>query len=218
MNDQALGDITPDAPTPAHEQAGGVFAVPGAHDPSAHMPDAVRSWTIDEILDTARLPEAYASICLRADLDAEYERLVDELQTLISTTGEVIDDPDGALGEESNSARAQRLSDEIRVVVEQRRAAMWFPQYRGLPPEDLDVFNKKYRPRNSDDDHTDYQARLIAECTVDDDITYDAVLQLRRKLGNRAYLELVRKALDVNNRGGVDAGKLPTFLVAPKAQ
>lgn len=218
--DVALGDPTTDAPTPGHEApAGGVFGVPGGHDHDAHQPPATaRQWSIDEILEEARLPEKYARVCLRADLDAREEQLLAQLGSLVDAQGELLEDAEASMGEETAASRAREIHDELRAVQAEKRAAMWFPLFRGMCPDDRDVFNEKYYPKKDGADLTGYHARLIAECTVDDDITYEKVLRLRRKLGGGAYGQLVQTAVWVCTRGGVDVGKSPAFSVTRPGQ
>lgn len=218
-DDTALGDTTTDAPTPGHTApAGGVFGDPTAHDHDAH-PRPTRSWTIADILESAKLPEKYARVCIRADLQARHDQILAELSTLVDPNGEVLGDPDAALGDTTKAARAQHLSADLSAVEQEMRDSMWFPLFRGLSQDALAVFNEKHAPKKLDangapsmKDLREYQAILIAECAVEPPMSVEDVKALRTKLGTKAYGTLYATANEVCTKGGVDAGKSPAFL------
>lgn len=212
MTDTSLADSTPAQDSP----------VPGGGAPTAStdvQPPAERKhWTIEEILEEARLPELYASVCLRADLEAEHQRILAELATLVDPRGEVIGDPERPVGEVSAAARAQELADQDQQVVARMRDAMWYPLFRGMSQEDMGDFNKKHLPKPDKDgsqDLREYNAHLVAVTAIEPELTVDQVKALRKKLGPAAYGELTKTAQTVCLRGGVDVPKSPGYSVTP---
>jgi len=205
-NDQTLGDTAPDTAPPA----GGAFGDPnGPATPQA--PVVVKQWTLAEVLDAAELPEKHARICVKANLQAEHDQIVAELMTLVDTRGEVIEDEEAAAGEATNDSRAIELNDRLRRVSKEMAGSMWFPLFRGLCVDDLAVFNKQHIPKGDSPDLTEYNIRLVAECSVEP-WTVDDVKALRKKFGSAAMQELISTAHEVCVRGGVDVPKSPVSL------
>lgn len=218
MNDQSIGDTTPDQPAPSSTMT--PFGDPtGPSQPDRPAPDApVRQWTIAEVLDRARRPEKRAKICLRADLQAEYDQTGAELAGLVDAQGRVIDDDDRPAGVQSNAARAQQLSDRMVALRREMAAEMWYPLFRGLSSDDLVEFNKRHKPKGDRPDMTEYNTLLIAECSVEPKLTVDDVRALRTTLGSAALGELATTANEVCSRGGVDFPQLPAALARLKQQ
>lgn len=223
-DDQTLDGATPTTPAPtAATGTGTPFgnpAGPTQAEPDRPAPDAhVRQWTIAEVLDRARRPEKRAKVCLRADLQAEYDRCAYELAGLVDSQGRLIEDDERPAGVESNAARAQELSDRIASLRSEMAAEMWFPLFRGLSSDELIEFNKAHPiPKGDQPDMTEYNTALIAECSCDPKITVDDVRALRQTLGSAALGELSRTANEVCVRGGVDFPQLPAGLARLKQQ
>lgn len=208
-HDTSLGDPTPDQPSPA---AGGVFGNPNGHQHTDEIPTTVRQWTIEEILNQAKLPEKRARICLRADLQAEHAANLAELATLVDARGELIVDDEASVGDVSPAVRARELVDRNRVLEREMAKSMWFPLFRGMTSDDLQVFSKKNMPKGEGADMSEYNTLLIAESSVDPKLSPEDVRALRKKLGSRAIQELFQTATEVNIRGGVDVPKSPVSL------
>lgn len=210
MSDQTLGDTTQPTPGPT------VFGTPDADsaaDPIEH-PSTARMLTLDDVLSRARLPEKRARVCLRADLQAEYDELVAELSTLVNAQGELIDDDtDRAISETSARDRAVELGERIEVVRRKMADSMWLPLFRGLSTDDLAVFNKRHLPKGDSPDLTEYNQLLVAECSVEPKMSIDDVKELRKKLGSRAFVQLVKTANEVCIQGGIAVPKSQSFLV-----
>lgn len=176
-----------------------------------------KQWTLEEILAKAKRPEKYAPICLRADLEAEHDRLVRELAALVTPAGDLVDpDADEApLGEESTAGRVERLNRELQAVRSEMQDAMWFPLLRGMASSELVVFNEQHYPKKEGTSLAPYYNRLIAACAVEPQLTVADVERLRDTLGARAMAKLVETVTEVNTRGGIDVPFSPSFYRPP---
>lgn len=185
-------------------------------DPTATTPPPAvrRQMTVDEVLASARRPERTARVCLRADLEDEHAQLVAELATLVNAQGEIIAEEEAAVGEITGEARAHQINDRLKALRAEMAQSMWFVRFRGMPSEDYDVFEKKYKPKTKDADFSEFHARLVAETAIEPTISYDQAVALRKEFGKRAMLELYNTAFTVCNTGGVDVPLLPASLQA----
>lgn len=200
-DDQTLSD----PPTPA--QADTPF-----HQPAPVQLDGLSAnLTISEILERAKLPERRARICLAADLQGRYDEIVDELSVLVNASGELIVDPEATIGAQTPAGRAQQLADDLEDVRRQMSSAMASFLFRGMPADDLAVFEKKHKPTDPKADHTDYWVQMIARCAVTPAMTTDDVTAFRKKLGANAFWQLVEAVRGVNLGGGVDVPKSLSF-------
>lgn len=207
--DTALGDTTPST-GPAEGAAGGPFVSPEPEQPIDLT--ATKVWTIEEILAEAELPEARAKICLKANLQARWDQLVDELSRLVNSRGELIVDEDASIGDVRPAARAHAINDELQQLRLRMLRSMWYPLFRGKDSEEMAVFNKTHLPKTEGAPLTDYYNRLISECSVEPKLTIENVAALRKELGSAAINELVQTVQKVNVEGGVDVPKLPNAL------
>lgn len=207
MNDQnpdrSLGDTT----APATDHAGSPFHQPA---PAPEI-DFTAQLTIEEILERAKLPERTAYLCLRADLQAKNDEIIEELNTLVTASGEMVIDPEASIGEQTAAGRAQQLADEQAANRRAMHAASTPFLFRGMSADDFAVFEKAYRPKSKDAEFTDYFVKLIAACCVRPAMTEDQVKALRKKFGARAFLELSNTVQAVNTGGGVDIPKSLSF-------
>ncbi|GAW54747.1 hypothetical protein [Nocardioides sp. PD653] len=202
-DDQTLGDTTPtSAPvSPFHR--------PDVPDLSA---TPLVQLSIDEILDMAKLPERTVYICLRADLQAKDDAIIEELGTLVTARGELLVDPEASIGEQTALARAQQLADEQTQNRREMSAASVPFRFRGMSADDFAVFEKAHRPKSTDAaDFTDYFTKLIARCCVAPAMTEEQVKKLRTRVGSKVFLELSNGAQNVNTGGGVDIPKSLSF-------
>lgn len=163
--------------------------------------------TIEDILDMAKTPEKRARVCLRADLQAEYDSIVTELSTLVDAQGKVIADDDAAVGDATPAQRAAELEDRAQRVRREMLKSMWTPLFRGLTSDDLATFNREHAPKGDNPDMTEYNTALVAACAVKPVLSVEDVRRLRTKLGSRAVGELVNTANWVCSRGGIDVPK-----------
>lgn len=208
-DDQTLAQTATDADSP--------FGDPAA--PSTPPPGR-RQWTIDEILTKAKRPEKYATICLRADLQAQHDRIVGELAALVTPAGDLVDpDADDApLGEESAAGKVERLNRDLAAVRAQMQDAMWFPLFRALPSDELTVFNEQHYPKKDGASLVPFYNKLIAASAIEPQLTVADVEKLRTTLGARAIAKLVETAMEVNTKGGLDIPFSPTFYRPPTQQ
>ena len=207
--DQSLGDTTPDEPT-----TGSVFqrATPNPTDAITAAAEPGPPLTVAQILEMAKFPERRATVCLRADLQASFDDLVDELTGLVNVDGTVREDAEAALGEETAAARVRDLDQQIQAIRAEMQKSTWKPLFRGISSDELAVFNREHWPKKDGAPLTDYYNRLVARCMVEPEMTVADVEQLRTKLSHRAMQELINTASNVNVGLGVDVPKSPISL------
>lgn len=184
------------------------------------VPDVVQNiLDLDEVLNSARLVERTAVICLRADLEADFDQMVEELASLVDENGTVIGDPEGALYD-GRAARAQELRDRLDENVAERRAASREVRFRSLPTDEWEAFEKTHRggAGNQVKDPAKYSNELISRCAIAPVLTVAEVQQLRKTLGPPQFNTLFNTAHDACTSGGLDVPKLPPFSVAQKRQ
>lgn len=199
MNDHPLGDITPDMPG-GHDHS--------EHDPGAHQP--IRLLTVEDVLASARLVERTASICLRADLTAEHDRVLGELGGLVTASGEVIGgDEEGAVSDQSNASRAQALADRLLQLKREMRDSMWHVRMRAMPSDEWTTFKRLWMPKGKEPDHTEFRTKIIAACAIEPPITEAQVKELRQKLTAAQINALSDTAFEACTTGGLDIPKSP---------
>lgn len=202
MTDEpTVSDLTP--------PAGGVFGNPNG--PTSES--AVNDLTIDEILARAKTPERTARICLRADLQAEYDELVAELTDLVDAEGRVMVDDEATIGETSPAQRATEIEERLRLLRTEMAENTWAVRFRGLTTDELALFNREHEPKG-DQDWTEYNTHLVAACAVKPVLSVDDVRKLRKTLGSRAMGQLVTSATWVCTQGGVDVPKSSPFSLS----
>lgn len=211
MNDDKTLADTADSDTPV--AASSPFGNPDAPTP----PTGRRQWTLEDILTKAKRPEKYATICLRADLQAEHDRIVTDLSTLVTPAGELID-PDAdetSLGQESPLAAVERLNRELADVRAEMQDSMWFPRFRGMSSDDLVVFQEQHYPKKEGVNLVGWQNQLVAASMIEPTVTVADVEKLRGTLGAQAMRKLIDTATEVNLRGGIDIPFSPSFSRPP---
>lgn len=172
-----------------------------------------KPFTVDEVLASARLIERTASVCLRADLTAEWDELLDELATLVTATGEMLeDDSEDSMGEVSGRGRVTQITTRMTALRREMAANTWRPRFRALPSDEWPPFLKKNRPKGDGADLTEFFTKLIAETALDPDLTVEKVKELRKVLGDPQIGELTKTAWQACTAGGIDVPKLPSSL------
>lgn len=203
MTDHPLGDVTPDTPGDGQHD-------PSEHDPGAHRPLSSGLLTVEDVLAAARLVERTASICLRADLTAEHDRVLDELGTLVTPGGELLaDDDELGMDAQSNAARARDLSDQLQQIKAEMRASMWHVRFRAMDSDAWSAFKKQHMPTAKGADMTEFRTKLVAECAIEPAITETQVRQLRKKLNSSQFVDLSDTAFAACTTGGLDIPKSP---------
>lgn len=183
-------------------------------------PSAATMATLEEILAEARLPEDYARICLRADLEAEHNRVVQDLARLLNADGTLIEDDETTLDAVSAQAQAQQLADRMMELKREMAGSMRYFRFRGLSDDALAEFRAQHRPKpERGKDITPAQRHafnnaLVAATAVEPALSVNDMISLRGVLGSLAISELVRVADKVTTRGGVDVPKSPASLVS----
>lgn len=170
-------------------------------------------WTVDDVLGFAELPERTASICLKANLQGEYDRLREELGTLVDATGDVIDTAERTAGEKSPAGRAQEISDRMIELRREMERFMWHVTFRAMPSDDWASFTKRFQPKGPKADHADFYNRLVCETAVSVPIDAEQMKKLRAKLSPAAISKLIQTAMQACTVGGLDVPKLPASLL-----
>jgi hypothetical protein len=177
--------------------------------PFVRAPQPETVLDLDEVMSQARRVEKVARICLRGDLQAEFDQLAEDLGDLVDADGRVLAEGDSAL---SDGARAQEIQARLTELKAEMKSAMRTIRFRALPEDDWERFRKSHL--GADDTIRDldrFNTELMAKTAVAPTLTVEAILQLRSTLGapqittmsNAAYLACVT--------GGVDVPKSPSY-------
>lgn len=169
---------------------------------------------LDAVMSSARRPERVVHICLRADIEAEYHDLSDELSDLVDVNGKPFADgeTETAIGEQN---RAVEISERVRELRAQMRAESYTVRFRGMSESEWAGFEKNNRDK-SGEQKDDYVNRLLVETAVAPTMTIDQVRALRDQLGTAQVAAMVNAAYDACTQGGLDVPKLPSFLPSQK--
>ena len=168
--------------------------------------------TVDDVLEHARRVERVASICIRGDLQAEWDRLVDELSRLVTPAGELLDDVEAGAGEVSAAGRVEAINDRLVELRREMGASMWHVRFQAMAADDWDSFVKRHKPKDPKADLVDFYNRLIAETALEPPIDMGQIKALRGKLAPSAIIKLARTAHEACTEGGLDVPKLPVSL------
>lgn len=173
--------------------------------------------TLDEIMSSARLVERTARICLRGDLDARYNELLEEISRYVDATGQLVSDGDQAL---ADGALVNERYEELKAVRAERDAAMRAVKFRAMPDDEWTTFEKTHRDDKTGQwkDNVDFQNKLIARCAFAPTFTEAEVKGMRSKLTPTQMLTLSNAAFLACTTGGLDIPKLPDFSHALKPQ
>lgn len=174
--------------------------------------------SIEEILASARRVERVATICLRADLVADYEEALAELATLVNDKGELVVDPEASVGEKSATAHVEELHTLIDDLRTQMRQAAWSVRFRAMDSDAWAVFTKQYLPQEDKADLTDFENRLVAAVAIEPTLTLEDVVKLRKALGPAQITKLVNTAWGACTKGGIDVPKSWSYSPAPTQQ
>lgn len=203
--DQTLGGSTgPEVPAALGNPGGTV----------ERTPQLETILTLDEIMSSARLVERTARICLRGDLEAEYNETLEELAGLVDADGNVISDGDQALGDAN---RADQLAERARELRTEMKAATRRVRFRAMPDDEWRAWDKAQRGSDGKiKDQDAYNNEIIARCAIEPTMTVDDVKRLRSKLGPTQLVALANAAFFACTTGGLDVPKSPSYLPAQK--
>jgi len=198
----------PQQHTPSHAHGDTVFGNPNG----TPLPQ-VKQLSLAEVLSSAKRHRTVAHICLRADLQAEYDDVIAELAGMVDGQGNLlVRNKEASLSDAEYGARAQELSDRSIEIRRQMNAAMRTVEFEGMAEDKWRPWYDKHYPKGQDPVLIDFNNKLIAEVAVAPTFTVDEVIQLRSVLGAPQIVELANKAWQSCTTGGVDIPKSPAFL------
>lgn len=221
MSQQPNPDRALDDPTPGPQATGDtVFGNPNGHTPAPAA--AVKYLSLDEVLTSAKRHRTIAHICMRADLQAEYDDVVVELAGMVDTQGNLLPrDPESSLDDGALAERAQWLANREVEIRREMNAAMRDVVFEAMPADKWQPWYEKHYPhkdvaaaraRDEEPDLTTFNNLLIAEVAVQPTLTVAEIVQLRSVLGATQMNHLANQAWLACTRGGVDIPKSPAFL------
>lgn len=152
---------------------------------------------LDNLLNSARLPESTVTVCLRGDLQAEWERLNAKLAELRAAPGRKMTD----------NAEASDVAARIREIEGQMKGATLELTLRALPRRDWLRLLRDHPPRKSDEGdkalgfntETFFDA-LIPRSIVSPELNEDQVSRLMDALSSAQYDKLLETAWSLNRR------------------
>lgn len=145
---------------------------------------------IEDLIEQAQRPQQTATLCLRADLVAQWDKLHAQWRTA--------DETGGSLAEGTPKAA---LAAQIRELTEEMERHQVTFVFEALPPTEYSALIAKYPPKGDDknkfrwDDET-FKPALIKACVIEPKMTDEQVDRLlaklsfgqRKLLGNAAAL------------------------------
>lgn len=174
--------------------------------------------TLDRLMESARLVEREAVICLRGDLEAEHDALLDEIATLVDEDGHVLAEEDTLASQQQ--ARAQEIQNRLAELREAMRAESYVVRFRAMPADEWAAFeeaNREDKGRGAAKNPREYESKLIARCAIAPTITEaDVEEKLRKKLSAPQMNRLFAEAYSACTTGGLDVPKSLPFSPSPK--
>jgi hypothetical protein len=126
--------------------------------------------SIDDIISSAKLPEKTIELCLRGDLQAQWEDLERQFQAVQEQDGDTL----------GGGAHARDLADRMAGVAEEMRSHQVTFLFRGLSHRAYSDLLKAHKaPEEKRDEAVDgldwgtYPTALIAACAVDPAMSYE---------------------------------------------
>lgn len=215
--DVSLADEQPGQQHAGHEHDFGdtPFGNPNGSTPAAAP--VMKYLSLDEVLTSAKRHRTAAHICLRADLQAEYDEILAELASMVDSEGNLLPrEKDASLNDGDLAGLAQEKSDRLVEIRREMNAAMRRVEFEGMAEDKWRPWYDKHYPKGKDPDLTDFNNLLIAEVAVNPTLTVAEIVQLRSVLGAPQITQLANKAWIACTRGGVDIPKSPAFLRNPR--
>ena len=155
---------------------------------------------IEDIIAEAKLPERSITLCLRGDLQAQWEDLERKLQRAEANSDDTL----------AGDPEAQALAEQMEALAERMRATERTFLFRGLGSKEYsDLLAANKAPADKQDEAVDgldwstYPTALIAACAVDPAMTFEQAERLSNVLTNRQWDDLFSTALACN-RSKVD--------------
>jgi hypothetical protein len=151
--------------------------------------------SIDDIISSAKLPEKTIELCLRGDLQAQWEDLERQFQAVQEQDGDTL----------GGGAHARDLADRMAGVAEEMRSHQVTFLFRGLSHRAYSDLLKAHKaPEEKRDEAVDgldwgtYPTALIAACAVDPAMSYEQAEKLSEVVSNKQFDDLFAAALSVN--------------------
>jgi hypothetical protein len=151
--------------------------------------------SIDEIIAGARLPERTITICLRGDLQAEFEDLERQLSAAEAAGDDTL----------AGNEQARHLAELIEAVRTQMREHEATFRFRGLPAKEyMDLLAQhpptdEQREKGQTDANWDtWPTALIAACAADPAMTVEQAGRLSKAVSQRQWDDLWATAFAVN--------------------
>ena len=169
---------------------------------------------IDEVMSQARLVERTAKICLRGDLQAEFDDLTEQLGDLVDADGRILSEGDIALADQGE---AIKLNERIQELLAEMNKATRTIRFRAMPDDAWRAWEKAHQDSQGNyKDPDQANLELIAETAIAPTMSLDQVRNLRSKLGPTQMAAMANAAYAACTSGGVDVPKLRPFSPAPR--
>lgn len=151
---------------------------------------------IDEVIAGAKLPERTLPLCLRGDLQAEWE----DLERKLTAEQDSTDDESLA-----GNPKVRELADRMAAIGQEMADHEVVFRVRGLNAKAYsDLISKHRLPEDRREespdglDWTTYPAGLIAACAIDPVMTVEQAGKLSEAISDRQWDDLFQVAMAVN--------------------
>lgn len=153
---------------------------------------------IEDIISSAKLPTRTVPLCLRGDLQAEFEDLDRQLQAA-NANGE---DDETLAGR----PEVRELAERVEAVRQQMAEHTAVFRFRGLSARDYSDLTAEHKPteeqqaKGLDLDWETFPVGLIAACAIDPKMTVEQAERLNRTVSDRQWEDLYQAALACNRQ------------------
>lgn len=152
---------------------------------------------LDALLNKARLPETTVSVCVRGDLQAEWDRLNEELIRIRAASGRKM----------AGNSDESELSARVREVEAEMQSSVIEITLRALPQPDWRRLVKNHPPRKGVEEDKAaglnveaFLDDLVCRCVVAPEMPADRITQLLGVLSPGQYDKLTGAAWSINRR------------------
>lgn len=191
------------------EALGGVTTAPATPSPFVPAPQPETVLDLDEVMSQARRVEKVARICLRGDLQAEFDQLSEDLRDLVDADGRVLSEGEAAL---SDGVRAQEIQARLTQLKAEMKQAMRTIRFRALPEDEWEQFRKSHLGADGNVRDLDrFNTELMAKTAIAPTLTVDGILKLRGTLAAPQITTMANAAYLACVTGGVDIPKSPSY-------
>lgn len=159
----------------------------------------------DDLLSAARLPEKSVPICLRGDLQVEFEQLEQELADA--------QEADARNDSLAGGGQARKVAERMEALSAEMREHTHPFVLRALSSREWRELVDEHPPRKNDDadallgaNSATFPHAMLAACCIDPVMTVEQVAQLTEKITDGQALTLFGCGMELN-RGSVDVPK-----------